>query len=85
MLLEAECHKENSFVTLTYAPENEDKLEFHEGFPSLDPSHATKFIKKIRKKLEPHKLRYYLVGEYGSQTQRPHYHLVLFGMPPCGS
>lgn len=26
-------------------------------------------------------LRYYAVGEYGTKTQRPHYHIILFNMP----
>lgn len=83
MMLEAECHRESSFITLTYAPEHEQGLEFHNGLPSLNPDHLKNFMKRIRRKVEPHKLRFYGVGEYGTQTQRPHYHIALFGFPPC--
>ena len=31
-------------------------------------------------KLRSRPLRYYAVGEYGSKTRRPHYHLILFNM-----
>lgn len=41
------------------------------------------FFKRLRKLHEGHStynvpLKYYAVGEYGSQTQRPHYHILLF-------
>lgn len=26
-------------------------------------------------------IRYYAIGEYGSQTHRPHYHLIIFNLP----
>lgn len=27
-------------------------------------------------------MKYYLVGEYGSRTKRPHYHAIMFNVPP---
>jgi len=35
------------------------------------------FMKRLRKANEQ-KIRYYLCGEYGGRTWRPHYHLILF-------
>lgn len=70
---EKQFHNESCFITLTYdnehIPENE----------SLCQEHMTLFLKRLRKKLEPLKIRYFYCGEYGSKTQRPHYHLCLFG------
>jgi hypothetical protein len=39
------------------------------------------FIKRLRKAVnEP--LRYFLAGEYGDNTSRPHYHMILYGWYP---
>lgn len=38
----------------------------------------TLFFKKLRKLGE--KFKYYAVGEYGSKTMRPHYHVLFFGI-----
>lgn len=38
------------------------------------------FLKRLRKGMEPRKVRYLACGEYGSRERRPHYHAVLFGV-----
>lgn len=75
-LHEAYCHEENSFLTLTYAPEN-----LPHGL-SLVPEHFTRFMKRLRRQLEYHhgkKARYLMCGEYGDKGSLPHYHCLLFG------
>lgn len=71
---EAQLHKQNSFITLTYNDEN------YPQNGSLDKSHFQKFMKRLRKAIFPNKLRYFHCGEYGAQLKRPHYHAILFGM-----
>ncbi len=73
-ILESYTHDDNSFVTLTYSDEN-----LPEG-GNLEPDHLKNFIKRLRKALEPSKIRFYAVGEYGEKSVRPHFHLSIFGM-----
>ena len=40
-----------------------------------------KFLKRLRKACRG-KLRYFVAGEYGEQTARPHYHMILYGWKP---
>lgn len=74
MFLESLVHEHSSFVTLTYDDENLPE----DG--SLNPKEAQLWLKKLRKLVHPAKVRYFLVGEYGPQTLRPHYHACLFGV-----
>ena len=75
------CHEASAFVTLTYS---DDQLVRTLGdFPTLCPEHPQAFLKRLRARVAPARFRFYLVGEYGDQTHRPHYHLVLFGFPTC--
>lgn len=67
----------SKFVTLTYADSN---LSWAHGSPQLVKSDLQNFFKRLRK--SGHKCRYFAVGEYGSQTYRPHYHIILFGDVP---
>ena len=39
------------------------------------------FMKRFRKAVRK-PLRYFLAGEYGEQTARPHYHMILYGWEP---
>lgn len=75
MVLESYKHEHSCFVTLTYSP------EFLPDGQNLVPEDAQKFLKRLRKHYPPKSIRYYLVGEYGDVTQRPHYHLLLYGVP----
>ena len=69
------------FVTLTY---EDDKIEWSdEGFQTLNKRTLQLFLKRLRKKqseISEVKIRYYAVGEYGSKTDRPHYHIILFNL-----
>lgn len=67
-----------TFVTLTYSEEN---LPWGSYAPTLSKRDLQLFIKRLRKENAskwPHQLRYYAVGEYGTETKRPHYHVLLF-------
>lgn len=70
---EASMHADNCSLTLTYAPEN-----LPDG-GTLVKADAQKFIKRLRKRIAPQKISYYLCGEYGDDLGRPHYHVLLFG------
>lgn len=76
IMLESMCHANNVFVTLTYNPE-------HLESDSLIPRHLTLYIKRLRERVSPIKFRYYAVGEYGEESQRPHFHLAIFGLGFC--
>lgn len=73
------------FITLTY---DDSHLHFVDGClpdtgeyrssSTLVKSDVQLFLKRLRK-FTDNKLSYYLCGEYGDSTHRPHYHLALFG------
>lgn len=63
------------FITLTYDTVHVPISD--NGFMTLDKRDFQLFMKKLRKKTSK-KLKYYMCGEYGSKTQRPHYHAILF-------
>lgn len=73
-MLEALCHEFSSFVTLTYSD------EFLPEGGKLEPDDVRDWLKRLRKAIHPRRLRYYMVGEYGEKSRRPHYHGALFGL-----
>lgn len=62
------------FLTLTY---DDDHLPDGGRLVKRD---LVKFFKRLRRLIEPRKIRYFACGEYGSQTFRPHYHAIIFGL-----
>lgn len=71
---EARLHLEKRFITLTYANPH---LHWAHGNPQLCKRDLQLWFKRVRR--TGAFIRYYAVGEYGSRTYRPHYHVILFG------
>lgn len=63
------------FITLTY--DNDHVPITDNTFLSLKKKDVQDFFKRLRKRSG--KLRYYVCGEYGTNTKRPHYHAIIFG------
>lgn len=74
MLLESTGHPASCFITLTYREERKPK----DGNLSKAPLQL--FMKRLRDRVKPRRLRFYGVGEYGEKSWRPHYHVLVFGM-----
>lgn len=68
---EKKFHAVSWFVTFTYDD------EFLPPGGTLVKRDMQLFWKRLRKF---RKFRYYMCGEYGSQTNRPHYHAIIFGL-----
>ena len=90
MMLEAQNYEHNYFLTLTYNDDNLPlsycpDLETGEAVPvgTLYKKDLQDFHKRLRRRLEyagRGNFRYYSCGEYGSQSFRPHYHGIYFGL-----
>lgn len=72
MVYESRMHEESCFITLTYDDENLPQNG------SLQYRDFQKFVKRTRKKKGP--FRFFMCGEYGEETFRPHYHACVFGL-----
>lgn len=86
-MLELPYHRSSYFVTLTYndahVPESyysdPDTGEAHLSY-TLRKRDFQLFMKRLRKRFSDQKIRFFAAGEYGSDTLRPHYHAILFGL-----
>lgn len=63
------------FITLTY--DNKNLLS-----PSLVYPDFQDFIKRLRENLNGRRISYYMCGEYGSKTARPHFHALVYDWRP---
>lgn len=73
---ELKCSTSAAFITLTY---DQAPLSFNEQL-TLEKKDFQDFMKRLRKKTH-NKLKYYACGEYGTQSQRPHYHAIMYNLP----
>jgi len=77
------------FVTLTYDTQHVP-ISAH-GFMTLSKGNGRKtetkdrkdsdtqaFFKRLRKDKKDEQIKYYMCGEYGTENDRPHYHLIIF-------
>lgn len=89
IMKEAEQMGSAFFITLTYAQAPKSYLVKVDGKPhhtvltkrlTVDIYHLQKFIKRVRKSQPGVKIKYYGTSEYGDETFRPHYHIIILGM-----
>lgn len=86
-MLELYYHKSAYFATLTYNDAHLPRSwsvdkETGEAFPAatLVPGDFQKFMKRLRFRFKDQQIRFFGAGEYGSESFRPHYHVILFGL-----
>lgn len=95
--LEASEHEHNYFLTLTYDDDHLPVDQFLAFDPAtgevnglrqsspLRPRDVQLFLKRLReawsRKHGCEDIRFFLSGEYGSHTMRPHYHMIAFNLP----
>lgn len=91
LMIELQRHETAYFVTLTYDDDHLDPLRLVDlstgeigPFATLSKRDCQLFMKRLRKahlkKYPDKKLMYYLAGEYGESTYRPHYHAIIFDL-----
>lgn len=85
IMLERALHSDSCFLSLTYNDNTLPLTSLPTGHAvaSLEPQHLSLWLKRLRRAIEPLRIRYYAVGEYGDESFRPHFHAVLFGFPTC--
>lgn len=88
LLLEGSLHDTMYFFTITYddlhlplgGVADPETGEFVGTNPTLSVRDTQLFLKRVRRAFPDDTVRFYLCGEYGSQTFRPHYHAIIFGL-----
>ena len=86
-MLELQYHDSAYFCTFTYDDDHVPRTyypdpETGEAFPAmtLQKRDFQLLMKRIRKHFPDDQIRFFACGEYGSQTFRPHYHAIIFGL-----
>lgn len=98
LVLEGIQHEHCCFVTLTYSNDflpvrlydpKSGEITHQHPVGCLDKLAIQKFIKRLKTNLRrkcgstlAKNIRFFCAGEYGENFGRPHYHLVIWGLPP---
>lgn len=88
---EIDSHRWTVVATLTYDEENcpenyglrpEDVTKYIKRLRKTINGNEKEFLDKKKKIKNPkfRKIKYYYCGEYGDRYDRPHYHIILYGM-----
>lgn len=94
MILELKSNPDAVFVTLTYDdahlpiytkdiwPDDPNAVEplCRRDYPTLSKRDTQLFWKRLRKHFSDRRIRYFIAGEYGPRTHRPHYHAIIYGL-----
>lgn len=90
-VMESLCHDPDEcwFITLTYDDDHivteKRSLLTEKGTLTLYPKDVQDFLKRLReywhRVYRVDGIRFFMCGEYGSTTFRPHYHLLVYGLP----
>lgn len=87
-MLELGYHESSYFCTFTYDDAHLPKTystdpqtgECLAPVATLRRRDAQLLLKRIRKRFSDCQIRFFGSGEYGAQSLRPHYHIILFGL-----
>lgn len=86
VVMEQLYHDDCWFLTLTYDDEHLPTSPALSAYGEIVAHHATlvkadlqRFFKRVRR-YSGQSFRYFAAGEYGTQTYRPHYHILVFGL-----
>lgn len=71
------------FITLTYDDIHIEQLEHSINYDlyALNFDDMTAFIKKLRNKFRDCEIDYFYSGEYGDNSFRPHFHMIIYNLP----
>lgn len=79
LVAEMSYHKFAYFLTLTYSPDFVPIVSVSGNNQlTLCKDDLTLFWKRLRKRLG--KVKYFVCGEYGGKTHRPHYHAIVYDL-----
>lgn len=71
------------FLTLTYDDDHICELDHSVNYDlyALRYDDMTDFIKKLRNKFRGSDIDYFYSGEYGDDSFRPHFHMIIYNLP----